>query len=47
VGHISRAHEFEAKDDDHAIEISHSWLEGRSAELWTGGRRVKSWRSGG
>jgi hypothetical protein len=42
---ITFSHEFEAKDDDRAVDIAESWLEGRSAELWTGSRRVKSWEA--
>jgi hypothetical protein len=40
--HFSRSHEFEANDDDHAVRIARSWLEGRRAELWCGTRRLKS-----
>jgi len=40
---ISYSHEFEAEDDEHAIKVAHSWLEGRRAELWCHERKVKSW----
>ena len=40
---ISHSHEFEAKDDDHAVRISEAWREGRRAELWRGADKVKSW----
>ena len=44
---FSRSHEFEAKDDEAAISIAQSWLEGRPAELWCRERKVKSWESRG
>ena len=41
--HISRAHEFEAENDESAIRISEGWREGRRAELWAGARKIRSW----
>ena len=41
--HISRAHEFEAENDDSAVRISEGWREGRRAELWAGGRKIRYW----
>ena len=43
VGHISKAHPFEADDDSKAIEIAEGWREGRRMELWQRDRRVKRW----
>jgi hypothetical protein len=43
VGHITRAHEFFAKDDATAIKISAAWREGRRMELWQRDRLVKLW----
>lgn len=43
VGHIEKAHEFEAKDDEAAIKIAEGWREGRKVELWRGKLRVKRW----
>jgi hypothetical protein len=43
--HISYSHEFEARDDEHAVQVAEAWREGRGAELWTGSRKVKSWES--
>jgi len=40
---ISYSHEFEARDDEHAVKISEAWLEGRRAELWNGTRKVRKW----
>lgn len=40
---ISYSHEFEAENDERAVQISEGWREGRSAELWTGARKVKAW----
>jgi len=44
-GHISRAHEFEAENDESAIRIAEGWLEGRRAELWAGVRKIESWEA--
>lgn len=36
--------EFETSDDEAAIEIAQrEWMEGRQMELWTHGRKVRSW----
>jgi hypothetical protein len=43
LGHIDRAHEFEAADDAEAIRISEAWQEGRAMELWQRNRVVKRW----
>ena len=42
-GHFAGSHEFEAEDDPRAIQIAQAWLEGRTAELWSGSRKVKRW----
>jgi|tagenome__1003787_1003787.scaffolds.fasta_scaffold20948368_3 hypothetical protein len=45
IGTITaRAYEFEAARDELALEVAESWLEGRSAELWSGPRKIKTWR---
>jgi hypothetical protein len=41
--HISRAFEFQAKDDEAAIRTAESWREGRAAELWSGPRKIRAW----
>ena len=45
AGHIERAHEFHADDDQAAIGIAEAWREGRAMELWQRNRRVKRWDS--
>jgi hypothetical protein len=45
-GHITHSHEFEAEDDEHAMKVAEAWREGRSAELWAGPRKIKSWEPG-
>lgn len=40
AGHVQKAHEFVARDDGHAIKLCEGWREGRSVELWQGGRLV-------
>ena len=45
AGHIERAHEFHADDDQAAIGIAEAWREGRVMELWQRNRRVKRWDS--
>jgi len=45
AGHIERAHEYRADDDQAAIAIAEAWREGRPMELWQRGRRVKRWES--
>lgn len=42
-GHITHSHEFEAEDDARAMKVAEAWLEGRTAELWIGTRKIKSW----
>jgi hypothetical protein len=47
LGHIEKAHEFEAQDDEAAVQISEAWREGRERmELWQGSRIVKRWLAG-
>ena len=46
-GHINYSHEFEAESEERAIRIAEGWREGRSAELWTGNRKLKSWEADG
>jgi hypothetical protein len=43
AGHIHTSHEFEAKDDEHAIQLAQGWREGRRIELWEGSRLVLHW----
>ena len=43
AGHIQRAHEFIADDDEAAIQIAEVWREGRRMELWQRDRKVKRW----
>jgi hypothetical protein len=44
-GHITHSHEFEAEDDVRATKVAEAWLEGRSAELWAGPRKIQSWEA--
>ena len=46
-GHINYSHEFEAESEERAIRIAEGWREGRSAELWAGNRKLKSWEADG
>ena len=43
VGHITRSHEFFARDDAAAVQISAGWRERRGMELWQRDRLVKRW----
>jgi len=43
AGHIERAREFHADDDDGAVRLAQTWREGRTMELWQRERRVKRW----
>jgi hypothetical protein len=43
AGHIERAHEFKAEDDEAATRIAEAWREGRTMELWQQERRLKRW----
>src|SRR5512139_2463534 len=40
TGSIDRHEQFEARDDDHAVELIESHIGEQPLELWTGGRRV-------
>ena len=47
LGHIEKSHEFEAQDDERAVQISEAWQEGwPRMELWQGARIVKRWPGG-
>jgi hypothetical protein len=39
--HITKSHEFHAKNDREAIKIANAWRSGGKAELWRGGRKVQ------
>lgn len=43
---ITRAHEFEAADDQEAVKIAEAWREGRKMDLWDRARRVRCWGFG-
>ena len=43
AGHIERAHEFMAEDDEAAIRVAEAWREGRTMELWQRDRLLKRW----
>jgi hypothetical protein len=45
AGHVEKAHEFEARDDETAIRIAEGWREGRHIELWSRARKVKGWKA--
>ena len=40
----SAPHEFEADADETAVRVAEAWREGRRGELWSGSRRVETWR---
>jgi len=40
TGSIDRHEQFEARDDDHAVELIRPRIGEQPLELWTGGRRV-------
>ena len=42
-GHIDQFREFEADDDDRAVEIAEKWREDRPMELWNRERKLKHW----
>lgn len=42
-GHIDHFREFEAEDDDSALEIAERWREDRPMELWNRQRKLKHW----
>ena len=42
TGHITKAHEFFASDDEAAIKTAKAWREGRGVELWCKDRKVWS-----
>jgi hypothetical protein len=43
TGHIDHFREFEALDDDAAIELAGRWSNGGAMELWNRERRLKRW----
>lgn len=45
TGHISRSHEFFAKDDEAAIKTAKAWRDGSAVELWCKDRKVWSWNA--
>lgn len=40
---ITKSHEFEAQNDDEAIQTAEAWREGRKMDLWNRARRVHCW----
>ena len=42
TGHISKVHEFFARDDEAAIRTARAWQEGWEVELWCKDRKVWS-----
>jgi hypothetical protein len=45
TGRIDRYEEFEARDDDHAIDLIEPYVGNTPLELWTGGRKVGQFES--
>jgi hypothetical protein len=45
TGHISKVHEFFARDDAAAIKVANAWKEGRGVELWCKERKVWDWKA--
>lgn len=44
-GHITGSHDFVAADDLDAIRQVEQYRTGSAMELWSGGRRIKSWEA--
>lgn len=42
-GHIDHFREFEAEDDDAAVDIAEAWREDGPMELWNRERKLKHW----
>jgi hypothetical protein len=42
-GHIDQFREFEAEDDDAALNTAESWRDGQPMELWNQDRKLKHW----
>jgi hypothetical protein len=42
-GHIDQFREFDAEDDDAAVDLAERWGDGRAMELWNRERRLKRW----
>jgi len=42
-GHIDHFREFEAENDDAAVQIADAWKSGRAMELWNRHRKLKRW----
>lgn len=42
-GHIDHFREFQAEDDDAALEIAERWRENVPMELWNLERKLKHW----
>ena len=42
-GHIEHFREFEAEDDDAAIDIAEGWADGSPMELWNRERKLQHW----
>ena len=45
ASHITKSHEFYAKDDKEAIKIANAWRGRGRAELWCRGRRVHEFKA--
>jgi hypothetical protein len=45
TGHVSKSHEFFARDDEAAIKTAKAWREGWDVELWCKDRKVWSSKS--
>jgi hypothetical protein len=43
--HITKSHEFHAKDDREAIKTANAWRSGGKAELWCRGRKVHAFEA--
>jgi hypothetical protein len=46
TGHISKSHEFFARDDEAAIKTANAWRDGGAVELWCRDRKVWSCKAG-
>jgi len=42
-GHIDHFREFEAEDDEAALDTAHRWQNGQAMELWNLERKLMRW----
>lgn len=45
MNHVTKVHEFHARDDEDAITTANAWRNRGKAELWCRERRVHRWEA--